>query len=250
MSGSEIHCADCRASFPVKDGVIDLLSEFPSRRTLSQAVMEWEPFIKMYESRWFRRGPGMRFFCGISFDEEYEIIGRAARLEGSETLLDLGCGSGTYSRPLAKTLNRGAVVGLDVSVPMLDYASSRARAEQLENLLLIHGSALDLPFPKDEFDAVNCCATIHLFSIPDLLKALKEVCRVLKPGGRFMTSCLRNWIPGQRSKQLLDWYSERIGTYYRRPEDLEKLFKDAGLNDVECHHARRYWMVMSAGKPE
>jgi len=133
---------------------------------------------------------------------------------------------------------------------MLNYASSRARAEGLENVLLIHGDALSLPFPDNQFDVVTCCATIHLFPIPDLLVALKEVSRVLKPGGRFTTASLRNWIPGRLSKKFVNWYSKKVGTNYFHPEDLEWLFKQAGLNNIECHHARRYWLVMSAVKPE
>jgi len=212
--------------------------------------MEWEPFIAIYESQRFRKGPGFALVSGISFDKEYKMITQAAQLEGDEILLDLGCGSGIYSRSLAQRLNRGTVVGLDLSVPMLNYASSRARAEGLKNLLFIHGNALDLPFPDSEFDAVICCATIHHFSIHDLLTTLKEVSRVLKPGGRFMTSALRNWIPGQLSKKLVDWYYQKVGTNYLRPSDLESLFKQAGLNSVECHHAKRYWLIMSAVKPK
>jgi ubiquinone/menaquinone biosynthesis C-methylase UbiE/uncharacterized protein YbaR (Trm112 family) len=246
---SEIHCRDCSASFPVIDGVIGLLPASSHRRSLSQSLMEWKPFIEIYESRWFRKGPGFSLISGISFDREYEMIIQAAKLEGDEILLDLGCGSGIYSRSFAKRLNRGMVVGLDLSVPMLSYASSRARAEGLENLLFIHGDALELPFPENEFDVVTCCATIHLFPIPDLLRVLKEVNRVLKPGGRFATAALRNWIPGQFSRKFVNWYSQKVGTNYFHPEDLESLFQQAGLNNVECHHAKRYWLVMSAIKP-
>jgi len=250
MGKRAIACADCSASFPVKDGMIDLLPEPTEKRSLSQAVMEWEPFIKIFESQWFRTGPFYSLVAGISFQEEYEMVTQAAKLEGGEILLDIGCGSGIYSRPFARRLNRGAVVGLDLSLPMLSYATSRAQAQRIENLLLIHGDAFHLAFPDNEFDAINCTATIHLFSNADLLKALEEVTRVLKPGGRFTASCLRNWIPGERVQRFLDWYSQKVGTYYRRPEHLEPLFKQSGLTNIQCHHAKRYWQIMSAEKPE
>ncbi len=249
-TSSEVHCADCGASFPVKNGVIDLLSASSRRRSLTQALMEWEPFIEIYESQWFRKGPGFLLVSGISFGKEYEMITQAAKLEGDEFLLDLGCGSGIYSRPFAQKLNGGIVVGLDLLVPMLNYASLRARAEEIDNLMLIHGNALDLPFPDNEFDVVVCCATIHHFSITDLLRVIIEVCRVLKPGGRFMTASLRNWIPGQLSKRFIDWYYQKVGTNFFRPDDLESLFNEAGLNNIECHHAKRYWLIMSAVKPK
>ena len=248
-SGAEVHCADCRASFPMKNGVIDLLPEFSYRRTLSQSIMEWEPFIEIFEGKWFRRGPGFHLISGISFDEEYEIITRAARLKGDEILLDLGCGTGIYSRPIAQSLNRGIVVGLDLSVPMLRYASSRALDEGLENLIFIRGNALNLPFPDNEFDAVISCATIHLFSVPDLIKVFKEVNRILKPGGRFATTCLRQLIGGQLARNISEFWQRITGTNYFRPEHLDPLFKEAGLENVECHHAKRYWLTMSAVKP-
>lgn len=249
-TSSGVQCADCSASFTVKDGVIDLLSASSRPRSLTQALMEWEPFIAIYESQWFRKGPGFTLVSGISFDKEYEMLTQAAQLEGDEIVLDLGCGSGIYSRPCAQRLNRGTVVGLDLSVPMLNYASSQARSEQLRNLLFIHGNALDLPFPDSEFDAVICCATIHHFSIPDLLRAIMEVRRVLKPGGHLMTASLRNWIPGKLSKRFVDLHYQKVGTNFFRPGDLESLFKQAGLNSVECHHAKRYWLIMSAVKPK
>lgn len=249
MGKHRIACHGCSASFPVKNGVINLLPAYSRPRNLSQAVMEWQPFIEIFESKWFRTGPFYSFFAGISFREEYEMIAEAANLDGDEMLLDLGCGSGIYSRPLARRLGDGVVVGFDLSMPMLNYASSRARVLGFENLLFVHGNAVRLPFLDNQFDAANCTATIHLFSSTELLKILKEVKRTLKPGGRFTTSCLRNILSGATSKRFYDWYSPKVGTYYRRPEDLEPLFEEAGFSDIRCHHAKRYWQVLSAVKP-
>jgi len=162
-------------------------------------------------------------------------------------MLDLACGPGIYSRPFAQKLSRGYIVGLDLSEPMLDYASSRARDQGLDNLLFIHGNAQELPFPDNEFDVVNCCGAIHLF--PDLPRALSEIRRVLKPGGCFTTAAFRNWLPGESSKKFSKWYFQRVGIYHFRPDELEALLKQAGLNNVECHHAKRYWLIMSAVKP-
>ena len=250
MSSRTVACHDCDASFPIKNGIIDLLPAPSRTRTLSQSVMEWQRFIDIYESAWFRTGPIYSFFAGISFRQEYEMIIEAANLNGDEMLLDLGCGSGIYSRPLARRLRHGAVVGFDLSMPMLMHASARARVLGIENLLFIHGNALELPFPDNHFDAANCTATIHLFSPKQLLKILREVYRTLKPGARFTTSCLRNILSGERSKRFYDWYSPKVGTYYRRVKDLEPLFEEAGFTDIRCHHAKRYWQVLSMMKAE
>ncbi len=244
---SEVHCADCSISFPVKDGVIDLLPGSNQKRSLSQALMEWKPLIRIYESRLWRRSLLFTLRTGISFEREYEVIAEAAKLEGNEILLDLACGPGIYSRPFARRLSRGCVVGLDLSVPMLDYASSRARAEGLENLVLIHGNALDLPFPDNEFDAANCCGAIHLF--PDLPHAFGEISRVLGPGGRFTAAAFRRPV-GRLAKNIASFYYRKFGLNSFLPDELESLFKQAGLHDVKCHHAKGIWLIMSAVKPE
>jgi len=240
----EAACGDCKASFPNRDGVIDLLPDLSYRRSTSQKVMEWDFFIQIYESKWFRKGPGFPLISGISFDEEYRTITRADELRSDEVVLDLGCGSGIYSRPLAKRLDRGVVVGLDLSMPMLNYASAATREEGIENFILIRGNGMELPFPEDQFDAAICCATIHLFSLTDMLALFKEVSRVLKPGGTFRTACLRNPMPWEWYARLVVWFQARVGTNYLRSQDLEPVFKEAGFGQVECLHEKRYWILM------
>ena len=75
------------------DGVIDLLPGSAGRQTLSQPLMDWQPFIRIYETRLFRTGPGFPLVAGISFGSEYEMITEAVALEGDEEVLDLGSGS-------------------------------------------------------------------------------------------------------------------------------------------------------------
>lgn len=212
--------------------------------------MEWQPFIRIYETRLFRTGPGFPLIAGISYAREYEMIAEAAALEGAEAVLDLGCGSGIHTRPVAQIVTHGIVMGLDLSVPMLKYASSRARADGIDNTLFIHGNALDLPFHDSEFDTVLCCATIHHFTVAHLPAVVEEVRRVLKPGGRFVTSGLRNWIAGHWSDGVVNWDSTRLGTNYLRESNLQSVLQRAGLDRIVCHHARRYWLVMSAVKPQ
>jgi ubiquinone/menaquinone biosynthesis C-methylase UbiE len=71
-------------------------------------------------------------------------------------------------------------------------------------VVLIHGDALDLPFPDERFEAVNCCGALHLF--PDVPRSLEEIRRVLTPGGRFATAVYRRAGRGRFSRvgQSLD----------------------------------------------
>lgn len=239
-----VGCVDCNASFPVNNKVVDLLPQAPDKRSPGQVLMEWEPLINIYESKWWRRSSHFGFITGISFADEFDLIEKALELKDDDALLDLACGTGIYSRPFARKLSRGCVTGLDLSAPMLNYASNQARAQGIDNLVLVRGSALEMPFADNEFDVVNCCGAIHLF--PDPGRAVSEIGRVLGPGGRLAVAVFRNWL----SKRYAAWYMKRSGLHYFHPEDMEAYFKRAGLGEVKVHYARRYWLIMSAKKPK
>lgn len=208
--------------------------------------MEAEPIVRIYESRLWRRNPLVALAFGVTFEGELDLILRAADLGGNEGVLDLACGPGIYTRPLARHVPAGLVVGLDLSWPMLRYASRRVREERLDNVVLLRGSALDLPFPPGCFDLVNCCGALHLF--PDVPRALAEVVRVLVPGGRFTVAAFR--LRGDAVSKLAGSLRRRlIGVDAFVPDELGARLTGAGLQDVQCHHARGVWLVMSARKP-
>ncbi len=243
--GREMRCDTCSSSYPVTDGVVDLLPGTSMRRSLAQMSMEAEPIVRIYESRLWRRGPHVAFALGISFQHEQELIVRAAELKGAETILDLACGPGIYARPFAREVRAGHVVGLDLSLPMLRYASRRAREEGLRNLLLVHATALSLPFAPEHFDLVNCCGALHLF--PDVQRALSEVHRVLKPGGRFTLAAFRR-SDGRVATLRASVRRRLYGIDAFSPRELESRLRAAGLGKVQCHHARAAWLIMSARK--
>lgn len=242
---SEVHCVNCGASFPVRNRIIDLL---PTAQQIPVAVsMEWNWMVRIYETRWWRAGPFNSITTGISFKKEYKTLVQAMNLEGNELVLDLACGPGMYARPLARELQHGTVVGLDLSLPMLSYTTVQAQNEGLYNLLLIHGSATDLPFPDNQFDAVNCCGALHLF--PEL-STVQGICRVLKPGGIFTVATTRQLIKGRLGRRLYDYLHTHGWPKYFLQEELESLLTQAGFVDVTFHHAKRYWHVVSAVKPQ
>lgn len=98
-------------------------------------------------------------------------------------ILDLACGSGAPSIPLAKLVApAGFVVGLDLSRAPLKVARSRAAERHLSNILYVQGNAQVLPFPDASFDRVTCRFGAMFF--PDTAAALQEASRVLRRGGR------------------------------------------------------------------
>ena len=243
--GIEVRCDSCSRSYPIDEGVVELLPEVSGERSPAQRLMESRAIIRIYESRLWRRSSYVALLLGVSFTREQHLIERAAELASAERVLDLACGPGIYTRYFARKVSAGSVVGLDLSLPMLRYASRRAHQEQVENVLWIHGTALDLPFPPEHFDVVNCCGALHLF--PDVARALGEVGRVLKPTGRFTVAAFRRRegraaairAAARRRLSGLDAFST---------SDLESRLHAAGLQDVQIHHARRAWLIASARK--
>ena len=242
----KVHCPQCGALFEVKKGVVDLLPDAQRQKHVYADFLEWEFFPRIYESRLWRKGLVNKIYMPISSDDELKVILKVANLKDDNTLLDIACGPGIHSRPYARQVPYGGVVGLDLSMPMLIYASARAQSEGIENLIFVHGDAHDLPFHDREFDVVSCCGALHLF--PDLVKALSEVFRVLKPGGRFVTGAGRWPWQGKSGKKIRDWYQKRSGVrgFYR--EELESFLEGAGLTTIVCHYEERSWLIMSATK--
>ncbi len=111
---------------------------------------------------------------------------RRAVVEGlapkpGEAVLDIGCGGGHLVRDLAHAVGPGGrAVGIEMSPDQL--AAAQETCAGLENAALHEGDATALPFDDRTFDAA---ATIQTFEyIPDVDKALREMARILKPGGR------------------------------------------------------------------
>lgn len=244
---THVRCSTCSAVYPVRDNVVDLLPGSPSLQIPAAKSMEWGWMVKMYETKLWRKSILNTLLFGISFDKEYKTIVKAQNFSGSETILDLGCGPGMYARPLAQTLHNGYVVGLDLSMPMLSYAAWKAQTEGILNLLLIHGSAKDLPFIDSQFDAINCCGALHLFPEPPTMQGIY---RVLKPGGCFTVATTRQLIPGPLGKKLYNYLYHHGWPKYFLHTELESLLGQAGFINVRFLHEKRYWHVVSAVKPE
>lgn len=211
----------------------------------AQVTMETEWIVRLYESRVWRRNPALAVLMGITFDREYEIISQAMRLTGSEVILDLACGTGIYARRIAREVSRGAVLGFDLSQPMLRHAKGLVNRDGLSNVMLLQGDALALPFSSGRFDVVNCGGALHLFG--DLARALGEINRILKEGGHFTFATFRN--RGTRfSEQVVRLRRDLSGMNAFRPDEIESELRKIGFDQVECHHAKRIWLIMSATK--
>lgn len=104
-----------------------------------------------------------------------------------KSALDLCCGTCDWTIALAKALGEeGKVVGIDFSNNMLKIGKEKLKREQIQNVELVQGNVMDLPFPDESFDYVTI--GFGLRNTSDYMKVLKEMYRVLKPGG--LVACL------------------------------------------------------------
>jgi protein-L-isoaspartate O-methyltransferase len=102
-----------------------------------------------------------------------------------ERVLEVGPGSGYYSLHAARWLEPdGTLEVLDIQQEMLEHTMRRAQTLSISNIIPTRGDAQALPYPDGRFDAAYLVATLG--EVPDKERALHELGRVLKPGGRLV----------------------------------------------------------------
>ena len=157
-------------------------------------------------------------------DEEYreQIMPLAARwLAGADRILDVGTGEGQVARQAVRDGSR-LVVGVDPTRAQVTEAAARAGGPAYAR-----AGAADLPFAHGSFDAVVACLVFE--HVVDVDRALSEVARVLRPGGRFAFflnhPLLQTPNSGWIDDHVLDPPEQywRIGPYLREDLSLEEV---------------------------
>lgn len=177
--------------------------------------------------------------------EAYEqMMGRWSRLAGEDFLdwmalspglrwLDVGCGNGAFTELLIERCTPADVLGVDPSEGQLEFARRRANADIAE---FRQGDAQALPFGDDQFDAAVMALVINL--IPQPLKAVTEMARVVKPGGSvatYMWDIMGGGFTKEPVRQALDEMgvpTPMFGAEVVRMESMRGLWEKAGLDDV------------------
>jgi demethylmenaquinone methyltransferase/2-methoxy-6-polyprenyl-1,4-benzoquinol methylase len=124
---------------------------------------------------------------------------RTLCLKGDERALDVACGTGDITFAIAERLDSGSVCGLDITDGMLAIARRKLLARRALHIALCRADAMRLPLSNDSVDCVACGYALR--NVPDVENLLREVLRVLKPGGRF--SSLDFGIPRLRPYRWL-----------------------------------------------
>ena len=132
----------------------------------------WDKAAGVYEQHWREQlAPAQR------------LLIRMAMLQRGERVLDVACGTGLVTFPAADAVGAsGSVAAADLSDAMVAHIAAEAHRRNLRQVAPYRMDAESLEFPDASFDAVLCA--LGLMYVPDPRAALREISRVLRPGGR------------------------------------------------------------------
>jgi ubiquinone/menaquinone biosynthesis C-methylase UbiE len=147
-----------------------------------------------------------------------------------DTILDIGCGGGKTVNTLAKIATEGEIYGIDYSeVSVAVSTNKNRRLIDAGRVKILHASIDSLPFSDDMFNLVIAIESYYFW--PDLINNLKEIHRVLKPGGSviLVNAMYRDERFEKRNSNLA-----RIGDFtYHLPEEFRVFLRDAGYSSIQ-----------------
>jgi ubiquinone/menaquinone biosynthesis C-methylase UbiE len=179
-------------------------------------LMEW--FIDTFVFRGQVRGLRRRTFT-------------LASMQSGESVLDVGCGTGTLALEAARRVGRvGRVAGVDPGKEQIARARAKAarRSAPIEFQI---GVIEQLPLPDQTFDVVLSTLMMHHLSAPLKRQGLAEIARVLKPGGRLVIADFKH--RKERAGQAARFHAGGSSM-----QDLAVLLKEAGFSQVETEEMR------------
>lgn len=155
-----------------------------------------------------------------------DVIGRllgANLLEIGMTLVDLGAGDGYLARAVSPHV--GTVIAIDISAAMLEELSKKAAKDGLNNIRTVVSDGRDMPLADNSADIV--CANMFLHHIEEPITAIREMYRVLRPGGKVFLADLKEHDNEEFKVKMHDiWqgFSQ---------EEIQGWFKKSGFKSVQ-----------------
>ena len=170
-------------------------------------------------------------------------------IEKHDTVLDVGCGGGRTVSKLAAIATQGKVYGVDYSTESVAVANRTNRQwVDMARVEIREGSVSQLPFSEDAFDLVTAVET-H-FWWPDLPTDMREVLRVLKPGG--MLIMIAEVYKGAKTMtaKVAEKYLPLSGMTLLSVDEHRELFANAGYSDVQViEESVKGWICGVGRKP-
>ncbi len=203
-----------------------------------------------YDNIRFVRGPAERLVA-------------IAKIRPGQRILDIACGTGWATMAAARAVGDiGKVTGIDIAEKMLEVARKKTEAAGLSNIEYRTGDAESLDFHEGSFDTIVCASSIFLLA--DIVKALQEWRRVLRPGGKvafssfggdFMRPAYTLFLERLTKYDRMAPPTEQFGLRTSTPERCRELLKNAGFKNIEVtseqqgdylHNLQDYWQEISS----
>lgn len=239
--GSGLRCQKSGKVFPYRDGILDLIEE-PLKKTITQKTLDTNLTAWAYD---LFRNSLVRLLQVPKFSDEVDTIQKTLNVQPGDVILDLACGPGNFTIEWAKRAKSlGLIIGLDLSIPMLQRASTNIRKFDLDNVILIHGDAQKLPFVDHMVNKVNCSGGFHQF--PDLERALKEIARVINTDGGILTASTFAEKPGEFLSNIKRWSKRVFSLHFVQLDKLCQRLDSMGFVNCEWSLPNRWFGYVSA----
>jgi ubiquinone/menaquinone biosynthesis C-methylase UbiE len=168
-------------------------------------------------------------------------------IESHYTILDVGCGGGRTVSKLAALATQGRVYGVDYSAESVATTKkTNGRWIDLGRVEVRHGSVSQLSFPDGMFDLVTAVET-H-FWWPNLPGDMREILRVMKPGGTLIVIAEVYKGATTTVSKLAEKYASRTGMTMLSVDEHRELFTTAGYADVQVIEERAKGWICAIGR--
>ena len=168
-----------------------------------------------------------------------------AHIPVGQSVLDVGCGGGAALAELAERFPEAKLAGCDVSLLAIETASALNEAHVKSGRMTFHLCGVpDLPFADGAFDTVFSVESLYFW--PDAQAGLKEIRRVLAPGGAFMT--VLEMVGGAMNGRQLE-IAEHLKMFCPTRDELKELMTAASFADVNVDfEPDRVWLCATGRK--
>jgi ubiquinone/menaquinone biosynthesis C-methylase UbiE len=170
-------------------------------------------------------------------------------VEKHYTILDVGCGGGRTVSKLATMATQGKVYGVDYSEESV-AATKQINAQSMESgsVEVRLGSVSRLPFPDGMFDLITAVET-H-FWWPNLSTDMREIFRVLKPGGKLILIAEIYKGANTAVSKLAEKFAKQSGMTLLSANEHRELFANAGYSDIQViEESKKTWICAIGRKP-
>jgi ubiquinone/menaquinone biosynthesis C-methylase UbiE len=159
----------------------------------------------------------------------YKRVAPVLNLQPEDDVLDVGCGAGYFLKRYASHVN--SIAALDYSEVMVKMATHKHKDRIVAGTAeIVHGEASSLPWDDNRFSAVTSMGSFIGFPKP--LESLKEMCRVLRPGGRAVISIEYNAEDGKDHSKEVEKYGMGVWT----EDEVRQMMEEAGFSEVSIKY--------------